>query len=190
MDFRKWLAFGTGLGVEVREQELLITIVRVRRSETSVLGSATVTDYKTRPAAEWGTELAAFLKKVGAAHIAATVLLPRRDVIVRAVHLPGVSDKDLESAIRLQIDSLHPFSDDDVYFSWGRIGRGENVLVGIVRREIVDQLSVAVCGSRHQGGSVYVFGCSYLFGASIEHLRRAEGLRHRSRVGAGPRGVR
>jgi hypothetical protein len=141
MDFRKWLAFGTGLGVEVREQELLITIVRVRLSETSVLGSATVTDYKTRPAAEWGAELAAFLKKVGAAHIAATVLLPRRDVIVRTVHLPGVSDKDLEPAIRLQIDSLHPFSEDDVYFSWGRIGRTDNVLVGIVRREIVDQLS-------------------------------------------------
>ena len=75
------------------EQELLITIVRVRRSETAVLGSATVTDYKTRPAAEWGAELAAFLKQVGAAHIAATVLLPRRDVIVRTVHLPGVSDQ-------------------------------------------------------------------------------------------------
>ena len=65
MDFRKWLAFGTGLGIEVREQELQITIVRVRRSETAVLGSATVTDYKTRPAAEWGAELAAFLEKLG-----------------------------------------------------------------------------------------------------------------------------
>ena len=36
MDFRKWLAFGTGVGVEVREQELQVTIVRVRRSETAV----------------------------------------------------------------------------------------------------------------------------------------------------------
>ena len=71
------------------EQELKVTIVRVRRSETAVIGAATVTDYKTRPAAEWGAELATFLRQVGAAHIAATVLLPRRDVIVRSVHAAG-----------------------------------------------------------------------------------------------------
>ena len=138
---RKWLAFGTGVGIEVCEQELRVTIVRVRRSETAVLGSATVTDYKTRPAAEWGAELATFLRQVGTAHIAATVLLPRRDVIVRTLVLPGVSDRDLESAIRLQIDSLHPFSEDEVYFSWARIPKTPSVLVGIARREIVDQFS-------------------------------------------------
>lgn len=139
--FRKWVAFGTGVGIEVRDQELQVTIVRLRRAEPAVLGSATVTDYKTRPATEWGTELAAFLKKVSAAHIAVTVVLPRREVIVRTVQLPGVSDRDLESAIRLQIDSLHPFSEDDVYFSWARIGATSSVLVGIAKREIVDQLS-------------------------------------------------
>jgi Type IV pilus assembly protein PilM len=138
---RKWLAFGTGVGVEVREQELQVTIVRVRRSETAVLGAATVTDYKTRPAAEWGAELSTFLRKLGAAHIAATVLLPRRDVIVRTTALPGVSDRDLEAAIRLQIDSLHPFTEDDVYFSCARITGTSSVLVGIARREVVDELS-------------------------------------------------
>jgi Tfp pilus assembly protein PilN len=141
MDFRKWLAFGTGVGVEVREQELRVTIVRVRRSATAVLGSATVTDYKGRPAAEWGGELSTFLRKLGAAHIAATILLPRQDVIVRTVQLPGVSDRDIEAAIRLQIDSLHPFSEDDVYFSWGRIGETSSILVGIARRERIEQLS-------------------------------------------------
>src|SRR5687767_15094491 len=129
--FRKWLAFGTGLGIEVREQELQVTIVRVRPSHTAILGAATVTDYRTRPAAEWGAELSTFLRKVGAAHIAATVLLPRHDVIVRTVQLPGVSDRDLEAAIRLQIDSLHPFAEDDVFFSWARVANSPSVLVGI-----------------------------------------------------------
>ncbi len=140
--FRKWLAFGTGVGVEVREHDLQVTIVRIRRSETAVLGSATVTDYKNRPAAEWGAELSLFLRKLGAAHIAATVLLPRRDVIVRTVQIPGVSDRDLEAAVRLQIDSLHPFSEDEVYFSWARIAGTPSILVGIARREPVDQLSL------------------------------------------------
>ncbi len=138
---RQWLAFGTGVGIEVCEQELKVTIVRVRRSEAAVIGAATVTDYKNRPAAEWGAELANFLRQVGTAHIAATVLLPRRDVIVRSVLVPGVSDRDLESAVRLQIDSLHPFSEDEVYFSWARIDKTPSVLVGIARHEIVDQFS-------------------------------------------------
>lgn len=138
---RQWLAFGTGVGIEVCEQELKVTIVRVRRSETVVIGAATVTDYKNRPAAEWGAELATFLRQVGTAHIAASVLVPRRDVIVRSIPAPGVSDRDLESAVRLQIDSLHPFAEDEVYFSWARIDKTASVLVGIARREIVDQLS-------------------------------------------------
>lgn len=138
---RKWLAFGTGVGIEVREQELHVTIVKVRPSEAGVLGSATVTDYKTRPAAEWGTELSTFLRKVGAAHIAATVLLPRHDVIVRLLNLPGVTAKDMDAAIRLQIDSLHPFPEDDVFFTWSRIANSPAVLIGIARREVVDGLS-------------------------------------------------
>jgi Tfp pilus assembly protein PilN len=138
---RKWSAFGTGVGIEVRDQELHVAIVRSRPSEIGIIGSATVTDYKTRPAAEWGTELSAFLRKLGAAHIAATVLIPRQDVIVRLVHLPGVSARDTEAAIRLQIDSLHPFAEDDVFFSWARIANTSSILVGIARREVIDRLS-------------------------------------------------
>src|SRR3954453_4501284 len=137
----RWTAFGTGVGVEIRDKDLQVTIVRVRPSEVGVLGAATVTDFRTRPAAEWGTELTGFLRKLSVGHVAATVLLPRRDGIVRAVHMPGVTDKDLESAVRLQIDSLHPFSDEDVTFSFARIGKTPYVLVGIARRSVIDSYS-------------------------------------------------
>jgi hypothetical protein len=136
-DLRKWLAFGTGVGIEVRGEELQVTVVRVRPSETGVLGSATVTDFRTRPAAEWGSELNAFLKQLGVAHIAATVLLPRSDVIVRQVSLPGVSNRDLAPAVQLQIDSLHPFADEEVHYTHARLGKGPSVLVGIARRDAI-----------------------------------------------------
>jgi Tfp pilus assembly protein PilN len=137
----RWTAYGTGVGIEVRENELRVAIVRVRPSETGVLGAAAVTEFRSRPAAEWGAELGSFLKKVGAGHIAATVLLPRNDVIVRQIHLPGVANKDLASAIQLQMDSLHPFADDDVYFSYARIGKTSFALVGISRRATIDRYS-------------------------------------------------
>ena len=138
---RRWLALGTGVGIEIRDGELRASIVRVRPSEAGVTGAVTVTDFRTRPAAEWGADLSAFLKKIGAGHIAATVLLPRHEVIVRQVYLPGVSDADLGPAIQLQMDSLHPFTDDDVYFSWGRLGKSGHILVGIARREVVEGYS-------------------------------------------------
>jgi Tfp pilus assembly protein PilN len=137
-DLARLLAFGTGVAIDVRQNELVVSIARVRPSGVSVLGSATVPAFRTRPAAEWGAELLAFLKKIGVGHVAATVLLPRREIILRQLTLPGVSDKDLAAAIQLQMDSLHPFQDDEVYFTYSRLGRTSAVLVGISRRETVD----------------------------------------------------
>ena len=138
-DLRRWLAFGTGVAIEIREAELETTIVRVRPSSTAVVGSAAVTEFRTRPAAEWGNELSQFLRKLGFGHVAATVLLPRRDLTVRVVSMPGVSDSDLGGALALDIDSLHPFGDDEVCYSFARLGKTDSILVGITRREIVDR---------------------------------------------------
>jgi Tfp pilus assembly protein PilN len=138
-DYRKWLAIGTGVGIEILAQELHVTITRVRPNGIAVLGSATVTDYRNRPAAEWGAELLAFLKQIGAAHIAANVLLPRRDVVVRPVAMPGVKDEDLQSAIALQIDSLHPYGEDEAVYAYARIGKTPSVLVGITQRDVLDR---------------------------------------------------
>jgi hypothetical protein len=140
-DYRKWLAIGTGVGIEILAQELHVTIARVRPNGIAVLGSATVTDYRNRPAAEWGAELTTFLKQIGAAHIAANVLLPRRDVVVRQISMPGVKDEDLQSAVALQIDSLHPYGEDEAVHAFSRIGKTNFVLVGITRREVLDRFT-------------------------------------------------
>jgi hypothetical protein len=136
-ELRRWAAFGAGVGIEIGEQNLEVTIARVRPNGVAVLGSATVTEFRTRAVTEWGNELTAFLRKVGAAHIAATVVLPREDVMVRQLALPGESDKDLASAIQLQIDGLHPFNEDEAVYAYARIGKTESVLIGITRRDVV-----------------------------------------------------
>jgi hypothetical protein len=71
-------------------------------------------------------------------HLAATVLLPRREVIVRHLSLPGVGAKDVEGAIRFQIDTLHPYGDEDVAWGWSRLAYGA-VLVGIARRSAIER---------------------------------------------------
>src|SRR5947199_10813409 len=90
-DFRKLLAFGSGVGLEIGATDLEVAVTRVRPNKVQVLGRLTIENYASRPAAEWGAEYSRFLKSSGANRLSATVLLPRRDVIVRQIALPGVA---------------------------------------------------------------------------------------------------
>ena len=137
-DFRKLLAFGTGVGIEIGATDLEIAVTRVRPNRIQVLGRATIANYAARPAAEWGREYAQLLKTAGAERLSATVLLPRREVIVRNLALPGVAAKDMEGAIRFQMDTLHPYGDDEIVWGWSPLAYG-NVLVGIARRTAVER---------------------------------------------------
>lgn len=137
-DLRKLIAFGSGVGIEIAQRNLDVTAVRVRPNGIDVLGTTTIGDFAARPAAEWGAEYAQFLKETGGTHLAATVLLPRRETIVRHIALPGVAGRDLPAAIALQIDTLHPYGEDDVVYGWSRLENG-GVLLGILRRTVLDR---------------------------------------------------
>ncbi len=84
---KKWLAFGHGVGIEVvgphGGESLRVTAVRVHPGGARVVGTLSFEDAMHHAAGVWGTEYAAFVRKHGCAHVAATVLLPRREVMVR-----------------------------------------------------------------------------------------------------------
>lgn len=138
-EWRKWLAIGTGIGIEIRGDDLHVVAARVRPSGVRWLGALTIASFRARPAAEWGKEYAQFVRKLGLSHLPAAVLLPRGEVIVRQISLPGVKDSELDAAVRFQVDSLHPYGEDDVAYCAARIGSSPAVLVGIARRETVDK---------------------------------------------------
>jgi hypothetical protein len=140
-DFRKLLAFGSGIGIEIGAGTLEVVAARVRPSRIEVLGRLLIEGYASRPAAEWGAEYTRFLASLGLAHLSATVLLPRRDVIVRQVALPGVAPRDIEGAVRFQIDTMHPYGEEDVVWGYSRLAYG-SVLVGVVRREAIERYRV------------------------------------------------
>ncbi len=59
--YRKWLAFGTGVGIEMGREDLIVTVVRLRPSGVRVLGELTIPRFREQPAAEWGEAYASFL---------------------------------------------------------------------------------------------------------------------------------
>ena len=141
MNARTLFALGTGIGVQIRGQDLAITVARLRPSGARVLGHAVISGFRQRPAAEWGAEYSSFLRRVGAGHLAATVVLPRMEVIVRQLALPGVAERDLASAVPLQIDSLHPYGEDEASYAWARLPATESVLIGISQKNCVELYS-------------------------------------------------
>jgi hypothetical protein len=138
---RKWAAIGSGAGLEIvgprGSESLRISAVRVRPQGARVLGGFTVEDFQHQPAANWGADYAAFLGKLGMRHVAANVVLPRHEVIIRQLSLPGVFGKDLAGAIQFQLDGLHPYNEEDVVSSWTRLEHSATVLVAIVRGDVV-----------------------------------------------------
>jgi hypothetical protein len=83
-------------------------------------------------------EYASFLKSLGLKHVSATVLLPRRDIIARHVALPGVAARDMENAIRFDLDSMHPYGDQEICWGWSPLSK-DAALVGIARRSGIDR---------------------------------------------------
>jgi hypothetical protein len=135
--WQRALAFGTGLGIAILDRNIEAVIVRARPSGATLAGTTTIADFRSQPAAEWGAELTRFVAAAGETRLPATVLLPRDEVIVRTLALPGVTDKDAAGAIELQIDSLHPWGDVEVVWGWSRAGR-DNIVIGLTRKDVLD----------------------------------------------------
>lgn len=158
---KKWLAFGPGVGIEVvgphGGESLRVTAVRVHPGGARVVGTLAFEDAMHHAAGVWGTEYAGFVRKHGCAHVSATVLLPRREVMVRHVALPGVTDKDLPAAIEFQMEGLHPYREEDVAASWARIPGTSSVLIAITRRAVIERFVTLFAEAGVQVGS---FTCS------------------------------
>ena len=136
--WRRARKFGTGFGIAIANGDLETVIVRSRPSGSAVVASAVIGNFATRPAAEWGAELLGFLRAAAEPHLAATIVLPREEVIVRTVRLPGVTEKDTASAIELQLDTLHPWEDTPIEWAWWRV-TATDVVVGIVRQATLSE---------------------------------------------------
>jgi Tfp pilus assembly protein PilN len=136
LPFRRALLFGTGLGLAMGPANLEAAVVRSRPSGAVTVAAVSIADFRSRPAAEWGAELLRFLEAAREPHLSATVVIPRDEVIVRVVQLPGVEEKDVQAALDLQIDSLHPFGDEEVAWAW--MAAGKSFVVGVVRKSLLD----------------------------------------------------
>ncbi|HEV2202446.1 MAG TPA: PilN domain-containing protein [Bryobacteraceae bacterium] len=172
---RKWMAIGSGVGIEIAgppgAESLRIAAVRVRPGGSRLLGTLAVDDAQHHAAGTWGAEYSRFIRRFGLGHVRATVLLPRRDVTIRQIALPGVADKDLPSAIEFQLEGLHSYPEQDAVSSWARIPGTSSVLIAIARRSVVERFTNLFSEA---GIPVGCFTCSAAAIHSARHLFRPQ----------------
>jgi hypothetical protein len=161
---QKWRSFGTGVGIEVCPDELRVTLSVVRPGGIKVVDTLEIPRYRERPAAEWGSDYQAFLKKHKLTHVSAAVVLPASDCVSRVIALPGVGDRELAAAVQYQLDGLHPFSEEEATHSFARLSppRQANVSLAISKRPVVedyatlfDEAGIAVVSFLTPAAAIY-----------------------------------
>jgi Tfp pilus assembly protein PilN len=141
LELSNLLAFGMGVGIEIRGADLDITVARVRPNGAAITAHGAIARFRERKAGDWGGEYSDFLKKHGVSHLTAAVVLPPGEVVVRGLTLAGIGAKDLPGAVDFQIDGAHPFGDAEVASGWTRVGAPERggVLLGVALAAVVEK---------------------------------------------------
>jgi Tfp pilus assembly protein PilN len=165
--WKRWLSFGTGVGIEINGADLRILAARIRPQGVEVMGETLIAGFEERPAAEWGAQYAEFLKSVNAPNVPAALLIPRSQVTVRHLSMPGVAAKDLAAAISFQVDSLHPYPEGEAVFCWARLDDAGNVLVGITTSAVLDSVTSRCAEAGVKLGSVTFSAASLYSGARM-----------------------
>src|SRR5712692_2331629 len=141
------VTLGTGAGIEIRGDDLSVALVKSRWKGVTVAGTTLLRDFRRRPASEWGLEYRQFLKSHQFRDWPAMLALPREEAIVRLLALPAVSRSELKAAVQYQVDGLHPYGEDSVYYSFAALERRAEapaearveLAVVIAAKEVVDR---------------------------------------------------
>jgi hypothetical protein len=166
--WRKLPLVGTAVGIRVEGQDLRVAVARIRPNHALNPAAFTIRDFRSRPASEWRAEYQRELRSRGVADASATLLLPRGEVIVRVANFPGVADKEMPSALSLELDTLHPYGDEPVNWGWTRVApqaaKSGAVLIGIIRAATLERYETLF----HEAGipvSCITFSASAIYSA-------------------------
>ena len=90
-------------------------------------------------------------------------MVPRSEVIVRTMPFPAVGDEELEAAIGFQLDTLHPYAEDDAVPAFARLD-GTQVLIGVLRRQKFEAYQTSFTEAGIKVGS-FTFSAAAIYSA-------------------------
>jgi Tfp pilus assembly protein PilN len=131
------------LGVEMRQEDLLISCVQSNLSGGVFTHFLRVADYRAREKSDVRREIDAFFKSQRIPRDNVVFGVPRSDVIVRCLDLPAEVGDNLKQVMVYQVQSLEPTEEEKFYYDYQLLRSGPNgkripILLVMVRKTILD----------------------------------------------------
>ena len=134
----------TAVGIELRGEDLLISALQSNFSGAVFNHFKRFADYRSRDKEELRQEIASFFKSSGLSKENIVLGIPRRDLILRYLDLPGEVLDDLKQVIHYQVQSFEPTEEDRFCYDYALLNRGGDgkrlsVLLVMIRRSLLDE---------------------------------------------------
>lgn len=133
--------FPKAVGLAIRGDDLLVTRV-CKRSFSTVSETVRVADFFSEGASKVELDVDIFKRSFSEVVLS----MPRDRVLVRDVELPGLGLNELKDALRYQLDSFVPFTEDDVYYDVYSVssdnddGLNDKMLIVAIRKDHLDEV--------------------------------------------------
>ncbi len=109
-----WSILQTGVGIDIQGGNFTAVCVKRLWNRIRVEGRLEIPRYETVGPRECGKRYREFLQAYGLKTPWNVVALPRSAVLLRWLNFPAAVEKELATAVELQLDSLHPFEEGSV----------------------------------------------------------------------------
>jgi len=133
----------TSIGIEIGSEDMTLAALKGNFSGGTITHFLYLPDYQNRDAEELRQEIQFFLKNNVLGKDNIVVGIPRREVLLRHLDLPGEVTDNLKQVIQYQVQSFEPTDEDSYYYDYALLGRTQknkraSILLAMVRKSLLD----------------------------------------------------
>jgi Tfp pilus assembly protein PilN len=133
----------TTVGIEIAGSDLRLAVLRSSFGKVRLIGVHRIADFVGLDEVQRRNAIAALLKNNRISATRVYLALPREQGIVRQLDLPSDLGQKIADAVRLQVETLSPWTLDEVYWSFAREPQKKNrklltVTVAMIPRTALD----------------------------------------------------
>jgi len=134
----------TSVGIEIRQDDLLISCLQSNLSTGVFTQFARISGYRSRSREEVRSEVDRFFKSRRLNRENIVLGIPRKDLIVRHVELPVEVLDNLKQVVQYQVQSFEPSEEDKFCFDYALVkfkpgAKRLHILVAMIRKSILDE---------------------------------------------------
>jgi Tfp pilus assembly protein PilN len=133
----------TGIGIEFREDDLLLASLQSNFSEGVFTHFKRITDYRLRSQEDLRREVSHFFRNNRLSKDSIVLGIPRKELVLRYLDLPSEVTDNLKQVIHYQVQSFEPTEEDSFYYDYEIMNEqpGQKrlfVLLIMIRKSLLD----------------------------------------------------